>query len=119
MASKKRPSSKKKNTQTKKKIVQKKVTVSSPSIVVPEKETIKEVAKEVKPVKKEKVKKNKAPKKGYFDEVKAETKKVIWPSKKDMLKYSIAVIIFVLIFGLYFYGLDAFFAWISSLIKGL
>ena len=69
MASKKRPSSKKKNTQTKKKTVQKKVTVSSPSIVVPEKETIKEVAKEVKPVKKEKVKKNKAPKKGYFDEV--------------------------------------------------
>ena len=46
-------------------------------------------------------------------------KKVKWPSKKEMIKYSIATLAFIVIFGLYFYGLDALFAWISSLVKGL
>ena len=58
-------------------------------------------------------------KKSYSEEVKAELKKVKWPTKQEMLKYSIAVIVFIVIFGLYFYGLDAFFAWITSLVKGL
>lgn len=58
-------------------------------------------------------------KKSYVQEVKSELKKVKWPSKEEMLKYSIAVLIFIVIFGLYFYGLDALFAWISSLVKGL
>ena len=58
-------------------------------------------------------------KKSYVSEVKAELKKVKWPTKAEMVKYSIAVIIFIVVFGLYFYGLDAFFAWISSLVKGL
>ena len=39
--------------------------------------------------------------------------------KQEMTKYSIAVFIFIILFGLYFYGLDAFFAWITSLVKGL
>ena len=64
-------------------------------------------------------KKVKTPKKSYSEEVKAELKKVKWPTKQEMLKYSIAVIVFIVIFGLYFYGLDAFFAWITSLVKGL
>ena len=65
---------------------------------------------------KEKKKKNKN---GYLKEVSSEIKKVKWPTKQEMLKYSIAVIVFIIVFGLYFYGLDAFFAWISSLVKGL
>ena len=61
----------------------------------------------------------KTPKKTYGEEVKAELKKVKWPTKQEMTKYSIAVFIFIILFGLYFYGLDAFFAWITSLVKGL
>lgn len=70
-----------------------------------------------KTVKKEK--KVSTPKKSFIKEVKDELKKVKWPSKEDMLKYSIATLAFIIIFGLYFYGLDALFAWISSLVKGL
>ena len=85
--------------------------------------TNKKLKKENKPVKKEtkKVKKQvpKTPKKPYSSEVKAELKKVNWPSKKDLTKYGVATIIFIVIFGLYFYGLDALFAWLSSLVKGL
>lgn len=83
-----------------------------------------EEAKKVEPKKVQKkiIKKEKkvsTPKKSFFKEVKAELKKVKWPTKEDMLKYSIATLAFVVIFGLYFYGLDALFAWISSLVKGL
>lgn len=77
---------------------------------------------ESKKVQKKTVKKEKkvsTPKKSFIKEVKAELKKVKWPTKQEMLKYSIAVIVFIVIFGLYFYGLDAFFAWITSLVKGL
>ena len=83
-------------------------------------DTKKQIKNEVKPVKKEtkKVKKQ-TPKKSYSAEVKTELKKVNWPSKKDLTKYGVATIIFIVIFGLYFYGLDALFAWISSLVKGL
>ena len=63
--------------------------------------------------------KKQTPKKSYSSEVKAELKKVNWPSKKDLTKYGVATIIFIVIFGLYFYGLDALFAWLSSLVKGL
>ncbi len=83
-------------------------------------DTKKQIKNEVKPVKKEtkKVKKQ-TPKKSYSSEVKSELKKVNWPSKNDLTKYGVATIIFIVIFGLYFYGLDALFAWISSLVKGL
>ncbi len=74
--------------------------------------------KENKAVVKKDVKK-KEKKKSFNQEVKSELKKVKWPTKEEMVKYSIAVIAFVVIFGLYFYGLDALFAWISSLVKGL
>ena len=104
---------KKKNTSKKAAKVQKeetKVTVEKVEV------TKKKLKKETKKVKKQTPK---APKKSYSSEVKAELKKVNWPSKKDLTKYGVASIIFIVIFGLYFYGLDALFAWISSLVKGL
>ena len=66
-----------------------------------------------------KVKKEKTNKQSFFKQVKAELKKVKWPTKNEMIKYSIAVIVFIIVFGVYFYGLDALFAWLSSLVKGL
>lgn len=84
------------------------------------KKEIKEI-KEVKSkkVKKEKIKKTKVNNKSFSKQVREELKKVKWPSKKEMMKYSVSCILFVLVFGIYFYGLDALFAWISSLVKGL
>lgn len=42
----------------------------------------------------------------YFKEVKKEVSLVKWPSRKDMVKYSIATIAFVLFFSLFFYIID-------------
>ena len=46
--------------------------------------------------------------------VKSEFEKVHWPTKKDMVKYSIATIVFVIFCGLFFYAIDIVFAFIKS-----
>lgn len=51
----------------------------------------------------------------YFKGVFKEVKRIRWTNGKDLLKYSIATIVFVLFFGIYFYGID----WISLLVRSL
>ena len=47
--------------------------------------------------------------------VKSETSKVHWTSKENMVKYSIATIIFIIFCSLFFYGIDSLFAFFQSL----
>lgn len=42
-------------------------------------------------------------KESWLQGVKHEFKNVRWPSKKDMIKYSTATIVFVIFFALFFY----------------
>lgn len=51
---------------------------------------------------------------GFFSEVKSEMSKVKWPSKKDMVKYSVATIVFVVFFGLFFYLIDLIIALLKA-----
>lgn len=51
----------------------------------------------------------------FCNGVKSEFEKVHWTSKKDMLKYSIATIVFVIFFSLFFYGIDIIFAFVKTL----
>ena len=50
----------------------------------------------------------------FFSGVKSEFLKVHWTSKKDMLKYSIAVIFFIVFCSLFFYLLYILFALLQS-----
>lgn len=59
-----------------------------------------------------KVKKHK--KNSFFKEVRLEVSKVKWPSKKDMVKYSIATIAFVIFFALFFYLIDLIMALLKA-----
>lgn len=43
----------------------------------------------------------------FFKGVKKEIARVRWPNKKEMAKYSVATIIFILFFSLFFYAFDA------------
>lgn len=47
--------------------------------------------------------------------VKSETQKVHWPSKKDMFKYSVATIIFIVFCSLFFYLIEVIFALIQTI----
>ena len=42
----------------------------------------------------------------FFRDVYFELKKVTWPTKKEFVSYSIAVLVFVLIFGLIIFSMD-------------
>ena len=48
--------------------------------------------------------------------VKIEISKVHWPSKEDMVRYSIATIVFIIFCSLFFYLIEVIFALIQSLI---
>ena len=66
--------------------------------------------------KEKKVEKTKAKKDNLFREIKKEMEKVHFPSRSDMIKYSIATIAFVLFFAIYFYAIELVMAFIKSLI---
>lgn len=50
----------------------------------------------------------------YFKGVKKEISRIKWTNKKDLLKYSVASIIFVLFFGVFFYAIDMLVALLRS-----
>ncbi len=51
----------------------------------------------------------------YFKEVKAEMKKVVWPTLSKIRLNTITVIVYVVIVGLVICGLDWLFTWLMSL----
>jgi len=52
----------------------------------------------------------------YFKDVKKEVSHVKWPDKKEMVKYSIATIVFIIFFALFFYLIEVIFALLKSLV---
>lgn len=56
--------------------------------------------------KKEKKKKNSKKKAGLFKSIRLELKKVTWPSKKEVLKYSVATLVFCVVVMVFFQILD-------------
>ncbi len=54
--------------------------------------------------------------KGFFKGVRKESKSVRWPDGKMLIKYSSITIVMLVFFGLFFYGLDALFAFIRGIV---
>ena len=46
----------------------------------------------------------------FIRQVRSETAKVIWPSRKETVTTAIMVIIMTTILGLFFFGVDSFFS---------
>ena len=63
--------------------------------------------------KEEKVKNTK--KDGFFSEVIKELKRVKWPDKKYMVKYSVATFAAIIISSVYFYAIFALFSYLKGL----
>lgn len=85
---------------------------------VEKKEVKKEVKKEDKKALKKKQKDNKpkVKKEGFFKSIKREFKNVRWPNRKEMVKYSIATIVFVLFFGIFFYLIEVLMYFLNKLV---
>lgn len=78
---------------------------------VPKKESNKKSSKE-KTNKKEKKEKGGILK--FFKEVRKEMSKVQWPSRKEMVKYSVATISFVIFFAIFFYVIEIIMALVKA-----
>mgnify|MGYP000566767815 FL=1 len=50
----------------------------------------------------------------YFRGVKKEAARIKWTSKKDLLKYSVSTISFMIFFGVFFYLIDMLVALLRS-----
>ena len=59
---------------------------------------------------------NKDTKKSYIEEVQDEMKKVKWPTKKEMVKYTISTLAFIILFALFFLAIASLFAFVKGLI---
>jgi preprotein translocase subunit SecE len=55
----------------------------------------------------------------FLKDVRAEIKKVTWPSRNEVYSTTIVVIIATLFFGIYLYALDIVFSWMISQIKNI
>lgn len=64
-----------------------------------------------------KKKKNKE-KKRFLAGVRSEMKQVRWPNKKEMGKYSLAVLLCIIVFALFFMLSDVIIAGIQTLVEG-
>ena len=62
--------------------------------------------KEVKPVNNKKSKKEEKNKRHFFKDFKAELKRVVWPTPKQLFNSTIAVIVIVLVVGIIVFALD-------------
>jgi len=55
----------------------------------------------------------------FLKDVKAELKKVTWPSKNEVTSTTIVVIAATVFFGFYLFFMDLLFSWVISQIKNL
>ncbi len=55
----------------------------------------------------------------FLKEVKAEVKKVTWPSRNEVYSTTIVVILATFFFGFYLYFMDVIFSWVIKQIKSL
>lgn len=77
---------------------------------------------------KKKEKKNKEPKKhkenkkekkqGFFTQVRLEMKQVTWPTRKSVIKYSIATILMIIAMTAFFVGVSLIFDLLYALVQG-
>ena len=55
----------------------------------------------------------------YLTEVRGELKKVTWPTKNDLIKTTIAVLVASVIFGIYLTSVDTLFRFVFDYIREL
>ena len=78
------------------------------------KEEIKDIKKEKKQKAKKGIKDKKANKESFVQGVKVELSKVKWPTRKEVLKYTIATLVFIIVLVAFFVLLSL----LMSVIKG-
>ena len=65
------------------------------------------------------MKKDKKKKEGFLKSVRKEMKEVRWPNKKEMVKYSFAVLACIIVLSVFFTASDLIIAGVRTILEGL
>jgi preprotein translocase subunit SecE len=55
----------------------------------------------------------------FIRQVRAETRKVIWPSRRETVMTAVMVVIMTVMLGLFFFGVDQFFSFVVKSLLSL
>ena len=54
----------------------------------------------------------------FFNQVKTEAKKIVWPTGRETMMTAVLVVIMTSILGMFFFGIDSLFGWIVRVLLG-
>ncbi|MBD5405939.1 preprotein translocase subunit SecE [bacterium] len=52
----------------------------------------------------------------FFEQVKQEVAKVVWPTRRETVSSAIMIFVFSILFALFFFLVDRFFMWLMSFV---
>lgn len=55
----------------------------------------------------------------FFNQVKAEARKIVWPTGRETMMTTVMVVIMTGLLGIFFFGIDSLFGWIVKMLLGL
>lgn len=55
----------------------------------------------------------------FINQVKAEARKIVWPSGRETMLTAVMVVIMTSLLALFFFGTDAFFGWVVRMLLSL
>ena len=55
----------------------------------------------------------------FFNQVKAEARKIVWPTRRETGMTTLMVVIMTATLGIFFFGIDTLFGWIVKMLLGL
>ena len=55
----------------------------------------------------------------FINQVQAEAKKIVWPTRRETLMTAVMVIIMTTTLGLFFFAIDSFFGWVVKMLLSL
>jgi preprotein translocase subunit SecE len=55
----------------------------------------------------------------FIRQVRAETRKVVWPSRRETVMTAVMVVIMTVMLGLFFFGVDQFFSFVVKSLLSL
>ena len=54
-----------------------------------------------------------------FNQVKAEARKIVWPTSRETMMTTFMVVLMTGMLGIFFFGIDSLFGWIVKMLLGL
>jgi len=55
----------------------------------------------------------------FFNQVKAEARKIVWPTGRETMMTALMVVLMTSMLGIFFFGIDSLFGWIVKMLLGL